>query len=232
MDLFASAVVQALRLLLSGDAETWQITLLSLRVSLTATAISLLVGVPLGTWLALARFPGRGLLLALVNTGMGMPPVVAGLVITILLWRTGPLGQLRLLYTPTAIVIAQVVLALPIVIGLTVAAIQQLNPRLRLQILALGATRWQYLWLLAREARLPLLAAAMAGFGAVISEVGAAMMVGGNIQGQTRVLTTATVLETSKGNFDLALALGLILLLLVYAVNLTLTWIQQRGRPL
>jgi tungstate transport system permease protein len=232
MDLFASAVVQALRLLLSGDPETWQITLLSLRVSLTATAISLLVGVPLGTWLALARFPGRGLLLALVNTGMGMPPVVAGLVITILLWRTGPLGQLRLLYTPTAIVIAQVVLALPIVIGLTVAAIQQLNPRLRLQILALGATRWQYLWLLAREARLPLLAAAMAGFGAVISEVGAAMMVGGNIQGQTRVLTTATVLETSKGNFDLALALGLILLLLVYAVNLTLTWIQQRGRPL
>lgn len=232
MDLFASAVVQALRLLLSGDPETWQITLLSLRVSLTATAISLLVGVPLGTWLALARFPGRGLLLALVNTGMGMPPVVAGLVITILLWRTGPLGQLRLLYTPTAIVIAQVALALPIVIGLTVAAIQQLNPRLRLQILALGATRWQYLWLLAREARLPLLAAAMAGFGAVISEVGAAMMVGGNIQGQTRVLTTATVLETSKGNFDLALALGLILLLLVYAVNLTLTWIQQRGRPL
>ncbi|HLI27331.1 MAG TPA: ABC transporter permease [Chloroflexota bacterium] len=232
MDLLASAVLHALRLLLTGDAETWQITLLSLRVSLTATAISVLVGVPLGTWLALVRFPGRGLLLALVNTGMGMPPVVAGLVITILLWRTGPLGQLRLLYTPTAIIIAQVVLSLPVVIGLTVAAIQQLNPRLRLQILALGATRWQYLALLVREARLPLLAAVMAGFGAVISEVGAAMMVGGNIQGQTRVLTTATVLETSKGNFDLALALGLILLALVYAVNLTLTWIQQRGRPL
>ncbi|MBX5489816.1 MAG: ABC transporter permease [Chloroflexi bacterium] len=232
MDLLGSAVVQAVRLLLSGDGETWQVTLLSLRVSLTATAISLLAGVPLGTWLALARFPGRGLLLALVNTGMGMPPVVAGLVITILLWRTGPLGQLRLLYTPTAIVIAQVVLALPVVIGLTVAAIQQLNPRLRLQILALGATRWQYLWLLVREARLPLLAAVMAAFGAVISEVGAAMMVGGNIQGQTRVLTTATVLETSKGNFDLALALGLILLVLVYAVNLALTWIQQRSRPL
>jgi tungstate transport system permease protein len=232
MDLLASAVLHALRLLLTGDAETWQITLLSLRVSLTATAISVLVGVPLGTWLALVRFPGRGLLLALVNTGMGMPPVVAGLVITILLWRTGPLGQLRLLYTPTAIIIAQVVLSLPVVIGLTVAAIQQLNPRLRLQILALGATRWQYLALLVREARLPLLAAVMAGFGAVISEVGAAMMVGGNIQGQTRVLTTATVLETSKGNFDVALALGLILLALVYAVNLTLTWIQQRGRPL
>src|SRR5579875_2249579 len=198
MDLLASAVLHALRLLLTGDAETWQITLLSLRVSLTATAISVLVVVPLGTWLALVRFPGRGLLLALVNTGMDMPPVVAGLVITILLWR-----------------------ALPVVIGLTVAAIQQRNPRLRLQILALGATRWQYLALLVREARLPLLAAVMAGFGAVISEVGAAMMVGGNIQGQTRVLTTATVLETSKGNFDVALALGLILLALVYAVNLT-----------
>jgi tungstate transport system permease protein len=232
MDLFGSALLKAIGLLLSGDAETWRVTLLSLRVSLTATAISLLVGVPLGTWLALARFPGRRLLLALVNTGMGMPPVVAGLVITILLWRTGPFGELRLLYTPTAIVIAQVVLSLPIVVGLSAAAIQQLNPRLRLQILALGATRLQYLWRLVREAKLPLLAAVMAGFGAVISEVGAAMMVGGNIQGQTRVLTTATVLETSRGNFDLALALGLILLALVYVVSLTLTWIQQRDRPL
>ena len=232
MDVLGGAVAQALGLLLHGDAETWRVTLLSLQVSLAATAISLLVGVPLGTWLALARFPGRGLLLALVNTGMGLPPVVAGLVITILLWRTGPLGQLHLLYTPTAIVIAQVALALPIVVGLSAAAVQQLNPRLRLQILALGATRTQYLWLLVREARLPLLAAVMAGFGAVISEVGAAMMVGGNIQGQTRVLTTAIVLETSKGNFDLALALGLVLLALVYAVNLALTWIQQRGHPL
>lgn len=232
MDVLGGAVAQALGLLLHGDAETWRVTLLSLQVSLAATAISLLIGVPLGTWLALTRFPGRGLALALVNTGMGMPPVVAGLVISILLWRSGPLGGLRLLYTPTAIVIAQVALALPIVVGLSAAAVQQLNPRLRLQILALGATRTQYLWLLVREARLPLIAAVMAGFGAVISEVGAAMMVGGNIQGQTRVLTTAIVLETSKGNFDLALALGLILLALVYAVNLALTAIQQRGRPL
>ena len=232
MDVLLSAVVQAARLLLSGDPEVLRVTALSLQVSLTATALSLLVGVPVGTWLALARFPGRRLLLGLVNTGMGMPPVVAGLVITVLLWRSGPLGELRLLYTPTAIVIAQVALALPIVVGLSAAAIQQLNPRLRLQILALGATRWQLLTLLVREARLPLLAAVMAGFGAVISEVGASMMVGGNIPGQTRVLTTATVLETSKGNFDLALALGLLLLGLIYAVNLTLTWVQQRERPL
>jgi tungstate transport system permease protein len=232
MDVLLSAVVQAGRLLLSGDPEVLRVTALSLQVSLTATALSMLVGVPVGTWLALARFPGRRLLLGLVNTGMGMPPVVAGLVITVLLWRSGPLGELRLLYTPTAIVVAQFVLAAPVVTGLTVAAMQQLNPRLRLQILALGATRWQLLGLLVREARLPLLAAVMAGFGAVISEVGASMMVGGNIPGQTRVLTTATVLETSKGNFDLALALGLLLLALIYAVNLTLTWIQQRERPL
>lgn len=186
----------------------------------------------MGAWLALGHFPGRGALLALVSTGMGMPPVVVGLVITILLWRTGPLGGLGLLYTPVAMVTAQVALSLPIVIGLSSAAIQQLNPRLRLQILSLGATRIQYLWLMVRETRLPLLAAVMAGFGAIISEVGAAMMVGGNIQGQTRVLTTATVLETSRGNFELALALGIILLVLVYAVNLTLSWIPQRGRPL
>jgi tungstate transport system permease protein len=232
MDVLLSAVAHAVRLLLSGDPEVLRVTALSLQVSLTATCLSLLVGVPLGTWLALTRFPGRRLLLGLVNTGMGMPPVVAGLLITVLLWRSGPLGELRLLYTPTAIVVAQFVLAAPIVTGLTVAAMQQLNPRLRLQILALGATRWQLLALLVREARLPLLAAVMAGFGAVVSEVGASMMVGGNITGQTRVLTTATVLETSKGNFDLALALGLLLLIIIYAVNLALTWLQQRERPL
>lgn len=232
MDLLGSAVLRAAHLLLSGDAEVLRVAILSLQVSLTATALSLALGLPLGTWLALARFPGRHLLLGLVNTGMGMPPVVAGLVITIFLWRSGPLGALGLLYTPTAIVVAQLALATPLVTGLTVAAMQQLNPKLRLQILSLGATRWQLLWLLVREARLPLLAAVMAGFGAVISEVGAAMMVGGNIAGQTRVLTTAIVLETSKGNFDLALALGLLLLALMYAVNLGLTWVQQRERPL
>ncbi len=232
MEVLGSALIEAARLLVSGDPEAWGITWLSLRVSLLATLISLAVGLPLGAWLALSRFPGRRFALALVNTGMGLPPEVAGLLITILLWRSGPLGELRLLYTPTAIVIAQVALATPVVTGLSAAAIQQLNPKLRLQILALGATRGQYLWLLAREARLPLLAAAMAGFGAVISEVGAAMMVGGNIPGQTRVLTTAMVLWTSRGRFELALALGLILLGLVYLVNLSLTWTQQRGRPL
>ena len=230
MDLIWQGVVQAVRLILSGDPLVLQITWLSLKVSAAATLLSLIAGIPAGMALALTRFPGRGLLVALVNTGMGLPPVVVGLFVSIFLWRSGPLGVLELLYTPTAIVIAQFVIAAPIVIGLTIAAVQQLNPKLRLQLLALGASRGQLLWLLMREARLPLLAAVMAGFGGVISEVGASMMVGGNLLGHTRVLTTATVLETGKGNFDIAIALSVILLVLVFGVNYLLTWIQQRGR--
>jgi tungstate transport system permease protein len=230
MDLIWQGIKEAIRLILSGDPGVLQITWLSLQISGSATLLSLLVGIPAGVGLALAKFPGRGLLIAVVNTGMGLPPVVVGLFVSIFLWRSGPLGALGLLYTPTAIVIAQFVIAAPIVVGLTVAAMQQLNPKLRLQLLALGASRWQLLWLLMREARLPLLAAVMAGFGGVISEVGASMMVGGNLLGQTRVLTTATVLETGKGNFDIAIALSLILLTLVFGVNYLLTWVQQRGR--
>ena len=232
MDLIFTGTRHALWLLLSGDPEVWRITFLSLQISLTATVMSLLLGIPLGTYLALAEFPGRRLALSLVNTGMSLPPVIVGLFVTIFLWRSGPLGFLRLLYTPTAMIIAQVVIAAPIVTGLTVAAIQQLNPKLRLQILALGASRTQLVWLLLREARLPLLAAIMAGFGGVISEIGASMMVGGNILGHTRVLTTATVMETGKGNFDVAIALSVILLLLIFAINAMLTYTQQRRRPL
>jgi tungstate transport system permease protein len=201
-----------------------------LQVSGTATALSLVVGIPLGILLAMKRFPGRSFAVSLINTGMGLPPVVVGLFVTIFLWRSGPLGFMELLYTPAAMIIAQVVIAFPIVAGLTMAAFQSLNPNLRLQLLGIGASTPQLLWLLCKEARLPLLAAIMAGFGGVISEVGASMMVGGNIRGQTRVLTTATVLETGKGNFEIAIALGLILLLLTFAVNLLLTHIQQRGQ--
>jgi len=230
MGLIWDGITQAIRLLLTGDSEVYGITLLSLQISGTATLLSLLLGIPVGTILALASFPGRRLFLTLTNTGMGLPPVVVGLFVSIFLWRSGPLGGWDLLYTPTAIVIAQVFLALPIVTGLTAAALQQINPKLRLQLLGLGASRLQSTLLLLREARLPLLAALMAGFGAVISEIGASLMVGGNIRGQTRVLTTATVLETSKGNFEVAIALSLILLLLTFAVNWILTLIQQR-RP-
>jgi tungstate transport system permease protein len=229
MELIWEGIQQAFLLLVRGDPEVWEITFLSLKVSALATCISLLIGLPLGTWLALGQFRGRGFSLSLINTGMGLPPVVVGLWVSIFLWRSGPLGDLRLIYTPTAIVIAQTIIAAPIVIGLTAAAIQQLDPRFQLQLLGLGASRLQMIVALWREARLPLLAALMAGFGGVISEVGASMMVGGNIRHQTRVLTTATVLETGKGNFALAIALGFILLLLAYSVNLALTWIQQRG---
>jgi len=230
MELIWQGTKQAILLLVRGDPEVLRIALLSLQVSGTATLLSLLVGIPLGTVLALTRFPGRNFAMSLVNTGMGLPPVVVGLFVSIFLWRSGPLGFLELLYTPTAIVIAQLVIAAPIVTGLTMTAVQQVNPRLRLQLVGLGASRLQVVWLLLKEARLPLLAAVMAGFGAVISEIGASIMVGGNIYRQTRVLTTATVLETSKGNFDMAIALSLFLLLLTFAVNWALTWIQQRGR--
>ena len=190
-----------------------------------------MVGIPLGTAVALTRFPGRGFIVSLINTGMGLPPVVVGLFVTIFLWRNGPLGFLGILYTPTAMIIAQAVIATPIVTGITLAAIQQLPQKLRLQILALGATRLQMVWILIKEAKLLLLAGIMAGFGGVISEVGASIMVGGNIKGYSRVLTTATVMEASRGNFDIAIALGVILLLLAFFINLVLTQIQQKERP-
>jgi tungstate transport system permease protein len=209
--------------------ETLQITLLSLQISGLATAISLLIGLPLGTLLALGKFTGRSILLSLVNTGMGLPPVVVGLFVAMMLWRSGPFGDLRLIYSPSAIVIAQVIIAFPVVTGLTSASLQALDPRLQLQLRGLGASTPQMVWMLWREARLPLLAALMAGFGSVISEVGASMMVGGNIRGQTRVLTTAIVLETSKGEFDTAIGLGILLLTITFLVNWALTAIQQKG---
>lgn len=231
MDLICEGMTRAALLLASLDREILAITWLSLKVSGLATLISLVLGISSGTLLALTSFPGKRLLVSLVNTGMGLPPVVVGLFVTIFLWRNGPFGFLEILYTPAAMIIAQAVIATPIVCGITVASIQQLPPNLRLQILALGATRWQMVWLLIREARLPLLAGVMAGFGGVISEVGASIMVGGNIKGYTRVLTTATVMETGRGNFDLAIALSVILLLLCFAINYLLTRIQQWERP-
>ncbi len=209
--------------------ELVQVTLLSLSISGLATAISLLIGLPLGTLLALSVFRSRGLILSVVNTGMALPPVVAGLVIAMVLWRSGPLGDLGLIYTPTAIVLAEVVIATPVILGLAAAGIGQLDPRLLLQLRGLGASRLQTVGWLWREARLSLLAALMAGFGSVISEVGAAMMVGGNISGQTRVLTTAIVLYVGRGDFDTAIRIGGILLFLAFVVNGILTWAQQSG---
>ncbi|MCZ6708256.1 MAG: ABC transporter permease [Chloroflexi bacterium] len=230
MEFLWGGIKEAFNLWIHGDSEIIEITLRTLAISLVATAIALGIGIPLGAFLALRQFPGRRLVVALVNTGMGMPPVVVGLVVAVMLWRSGPLGGLGLIFTPTAIVIAQFLIAVPLVIGFSLASIQSLNPRLLDQIVALGASRLQLLWLLVREARLGLLAATMAGFGAVISEVGASMMVGGNIAGETRVLTTATVLETSRGNVEVAIALGVVLLVLAYVVNLVITGVQQQRR--
>jgi tungstate transport system permease protein len=231
MDLVVEGLRKALELLAGLDPEVLGITLLTLQISGAATLVSLLVGISVGTAIALNDFRGKKVVVTLVNTGMAAPPVVVGLFVSILLWRNGPLGFLGLLYTPTAIVLAQAIIATPIVTGITVGAMQSLRPALKLQILALGATRRQMVWMLVKEARLPLMAGVMAGFGGVVSEVGASIMVGGNIRGYTRVLTTATVMETGRGNFDVAIALSVVLLLACLAVNYLLTAVQQRGKP-
>jgi tungstate transport system permease protein len=221
-------ILKAFELLFKGDPEVVRITLLSLEVSGLATLISLIFGLPIGTFLALVKFPTRRFWISLINTGMALPPVVVGLVVCIFLWRNGPLGFMHLIYTPSAIVIAQVLIAFPMAAGLTLSALQQLDPKLRIQLLGLGASKIQMVLTLWKEARLPLIAALIAAFGSVISEVGASMMVGGNLLGSTRVLTTAIVLETSKGLFASAIALSIILLLIAFLVNLGLTSIQQR----
>jgi tungstate transport system permease protein len=231
MDLIFEGVIKAFQLLIALDPEVLGIAFLSLKVSGLATLVSLFLGISVGTLIALTTFPGKKILVSLVNTGMGLPPVVVGLFVSILLWRNGPMGFLELLYPPSAIIIAQSVIATPIVMGITIGAMQNLPGNLRLQILALGATRLQLVWMLIKEAKLPLMAGVMAGFGGVISEVGASIMVGGNVRGYTRVLTTATVMETGRGNFDIAIALSLILLLFCFVINYILTYIQQRERP-
>lgn len=230
MDLIWDGLRESIRILATGDHDVWEITLRSLLISGSATAISLVIGIGVGALLAFRRFPGRNLAVALVNTGMGLPPVVVGLIVAIMLWRSGPLGQLHLIYTPAAIVIAQVVIATPLVTGFSAAALGALPPQLRSQLYALGASRWQMLRLVLVEARLPLLAAIMAGFGGAISEVGASAMVGGNLPGETRVLTTEILSQVGRGNFNVAIALSMILLMLIFLVTAGLTTVQVRER--
>jgi len=231
VELIIQGIIKAFELIVTFDPEVLGITWLSLKISGTATFISLFIGVSIGTAVALNNFFGKRFVISLINTGMGLPPVVVGLFVTMMIWRSGPFGFLEILYTPYAMIIAQAIIATPIVMGISLASIQNLPPNLRLQILSLGASRLQMVWILIKEAKLPLLAAVMAGFGGVISEVGASIMVGGNIKGYSRVLTTAMVMETGKGNFDIAIALGIILLILAFMINALLTQIQQRQRP-
>ena len=209
-------------------AEIIEIVATTLQVTLSAIVVAVAIGIPLGIGLALGRFPGRRILTAITNTLMGLPPVIAGLTVAIVLWRSGPLGALGLIYTKTGMVIAQAIIATPIVAGLTSSAVQQLGPNLRIQALALGATRLQMICAILREAKMSILAAIMAGYGRIVAEVGAVMIVGGNIRHDTRVLTSAIVLETRKGNFEQAIILGIILMALAFAINMALTLIQHK----
>lgn len=235
MEVLWQGLVEGLRLLFRGDPYLWQIISRSAQVSGVALAVSAVLGIPLGALLGLTRFPGRRLVQALVYTGMGLPPVVVGLLVYLLLSRNGILGPLNWswvpeLFTPTAMIWAQVIIATPLVIGFTMAAVAGVDPELSRQLASLGATRFQITWAVLNEARLGVLVSLIAGLGSIISEVGAVMMVGGNIEGYTRVLTTAIMLETRRGNFDFAIALGLVLLLLSFAINLAMTQLQGKGK--
>ena len=230
MDLIWDGLGEAVRIVQDGKFDVWDIAFRSIFVSGTATGISLFLGILVGSLIAFNQFPGRNLAFSLVNTGMGLPPVVVGLIVAIMLWRSGPFGQFGLIYSPTAMVIAQTVICAPIVTGFTAAALRNLHPRLRSQLYGLGASRLQMLRLVLWEAKLPLLAAVRAGFGGAISEVGASQMVGGNLTGDTRVMTTAIMLEVQRGEFAAAIALSIILLALIFLVNLILTTVQQQER--
>jgi tungstate transport system permease protein len=219
---------QALQLIFSFNPALYEIIGLSLAVAGTALFFSALMGIPLGAFLGLARFRARRLVMAGLYTGMGFPPVVIGLFVYLMFSRSGPLGQLGWLFTPKAMSVAQMIIALPLVAGFTMAAVMGVNPNLRRQLIALGATEWQATLAVLREARVGVIVALIAGFGAVISEVGAVQLTGGNIAGKTRTLTSAIVLETQKGNFDLAIALGIILLLIAFLTNLMMTRLQGK----
>jgi tungstate transport system permease protein len=213
-----------------GDPALLTIVALSFRVTGAALMVAIVLGVPAGAVVGLTRFPGRRFVTLVLYTGMGLPPVVVGLFVYVLLSRTGPLGSLGWLFTPTAMVVAQTVIAFPLVAALTQTAVEAVDCELRMQVRALGATRWQLGWTVLREARIGVTAAIVAAFGGIISEVGAVMLVGGNIEGQTRVLTTAIVLSTRQGDFALAMALGTVLLLLTLGANALLLQLQGRSR--
>lgn len=227
MDELANGLVQAIQMIFSGDPALYEIIWLSLRVSGSALLISTLIGVPIGAALGLSRVRARGFITALLYTGMGLPPVVVGLFVYLMLSRSGPFGVIGWLFSPSAMIVAEVIIAFPLVTGLTMTAVQGVDPALRVQVRSLGATRPQEMWAVLREARIGVVAAIVAAFGGVISEVGAVMLVGGNIDGKTRVLTTAIVLNTRTGDFVLALALGVILLTLAFLANAAMLRLQS-----
>lgn len=227
MNTILEGLAEAWRLLISLDADLYEIAALSLRVSLGATLVAAVIGLPLGAWLAINRFRARRIVIALLNALMGLPPVVVGLFVYVLFSRSGPLGVLGLLYTPTVMVIAQTIIITPIVASIAHQAIRELWADYHDLLISLNATRRQRIATLIWDGRRALMTAALAGFGRAIGEVGAIMIVGGNIDHATRVLTTAIALETGKGAFGLALALGLILIALAIAVNLAVHFLSR-----
>ncbi|MFH0916363.1 MAG: ABC transporter permease [bacterium] len=234
MELFWDSMVQAFKLLFSTNGYVGSVLLMSLRTSGIAVLLGMMIGIPIGSWLGLSRFRGRNILAAFVNTGLALPPVVVGLFVYMLLSRRGPLGSLELLFTVPAMIIAQTIIAAPVIAAISMAAVGSVPREMRIQALGLGASRRQTVWMVMREARVSLMAAVVTGFGAVISEVGAVMMVGGNIattdSNKTRVMTTAIVQETRMGHFERAMAFGLILLLVAFIIMLILTRLQQGAR--
>ena len=229
MDFLFNSITKALRLIASLDTELTDIVLLSLQVSGGAIIIASALGLIITLLLDLRNFRGKSIVVTLINTFMGIPPVVAGLVLYLMLSRSGPLGFINVLYTPAAMVIAQVILATPIIAGLSYAVIVSANPALRLTALTLGATRFQVSLKIMKNSRYSILAAVLAGLGRVMAEVGAVLIVGGNIAGHTRVMTTAIALEADKGDFELAVALGIILLAISFTVNGSLFLLQKKG---
>jgi len=234
LETILTGLIKGLQLFFSGDPALWNIIGVSARVSGIALVISALVGIPLGAWLGLSRFPGRRMIQAFIYTGMGLPPVVVGLAVYLLLSNSGLLGPLQQvwipkLFTVNAMIVAQVIIAAPMIIGYTMAAVGEVSPNLRLQVKALGATRIQLLATTLQEARRGVLVALIGGLGSIISEVGAVNMVGGNIEGSTRVMTTAIMLETRRGNFEMAIGLGLVLMVIAFLINLSAAQLQGRG---
>lgn len=223
------ALREAIALILSGDPLVMAIVWRSLHVTTLALIISTMIGIPVGTWFALTQMPFKRIFTAIIYTGMGLPPVVVGLVVYLLLSRQGPMGNLGWLFTIPAMVLAQTIIATPLIVGVTLSSVLGVDPDLRPQLRALGATKWQATFAILTEARFGVIVGLVAGFGSIISEVGAVMLVGGNIDGSTRVLTTAIVLETRRGNFDFALALGIILLGISFMANFVMVMLQGRA---
>ena len=230
MEIIWEGLKEAIVKIFTGNQEIYTILLLTIKISGISLLFSAFLGIPLGVSIGINKFPGKKLVIALINTGMSIPPVAVGLFLALIFWRSGPLGFLEIMYTPTAMIISQIIIATPIITGITISSVQQVSPNLIIQAKSLGTNKIQLLWLLIKEIKLGILVALSAGFGRAISEVGAVLIVGANIEEKTRVLTTATLQMVRIGKFDSAIALVAILLFLSFGINIIITIIQYKER--